>query len=216
VSSGTTRRYTLKYSNRYGRLSVPTRSRRSSLKTTHGNGLPGRSVLFPPLLCSLLSFRTIQWKASARTVSRKKRRTTPSTTHPPWTSISIRSLSGGRSRRPSTPHNEAIFASSHLPFSADKAYTRTTSTSPLARQITLIHVSSMVVVGYFSFKANPMSTVTTVVDERTGEEKERLINKGRWKGFGPTSITFSEKAVGQYFFLPISRLEIGCVRSPNL
>jgi general transcription factor 3C polypeptide 5 (transcription factor C subunit 1) len=47
-----------------------------------------------------------------------------------------------------------------------------------------------------------MSTVTTVVDEKTGEEKERLINKGRWKGFGPTSITFSEKAVGQYFFFP--------------
>ncbi|KAN0126608.1 RNA polymerase III transcription factor (TF)IIIC subunit domain containing protein [Russula decolorans] len=47
----------------------------------------------------------------------------------------------------------------------------------------------------YNFKANPMSTVTTVVDEKTGEEKERLINKGRWKGFGPTSITFSEKAV---------------------
>jgi general transcription factor 3C polypeptide 5 (transcription factor C subunit 1) len=60
----------------------------------------------------------------------------------------------------------------------------------------LIYVSSStVVVRYFSFKANPMSTVTTVVDEKTGEEKERLINKGRWKGFGPTSITFSEKAV---------------------
>ncbi len=42
-----------------------------------------------------------------------------------------------------------------------------------------------------------MSTVTTVVDEKTGEEKERLINKGRWKGFGPTSITFSEKAVSE-------------------
>jgi len=69
---------------------------------------------------------------------------------------------------------------------------------------TLIYVSSTVVVRYFSFKANPMSTVTTVVDEKTGEEKERLINKGRWKGFGPTSITFSEKAVGQYFFPHLS------------
>jgi general transcription factor 3C polypeptide 5 (transcription factor C subunit 1) len=71
---------------------------------------------------------------------------------------------------------------------------------------TLIHVyvSSMVMVRYFSFKANPMSTVTTVVDEKTGEEKERLINKGRWKGFGPTSITFSEKAVGQYYFSHLS------------
>lgn len=40
-----------------------------------------------------------------------------------------------------------------------------------------------------------MSTVTTVVDEKTGEEKERLINKGRWKGFGPTSVSFAEKGV---------------------
>jgi len=47
-----------------------------------------------------------------------------------------------------------------------------------------------------------MSTVTTVVDEKTGEEKERLINKGRWKGFGPTSITFSEKGVGEKLSFP--------------
>ncbi|KAF8484497.1 RNA polymerase III transcription factor IIIC subunit-domain-containing protein [Russula ochroleuca] len=30
---------------------------------------------------------------------------------------------------------------------------------------------------------------------KTGEEKERLINKGRWKGFGPTSVSFAEKGV---------------------
>ncbi|KAH9998354.1 RNA polymerase III transcription factor IIIC subunit-domain-containing protein [Russula vinacea] len=47
----------------------------------------------------------------------------------------------------------------------------------------------------YNFKANPMSTVTTFVDETTGEEKERLINKGRWKGFGPTSVSFAEKGV---------------------
>jgi len=47
-----------------------------------------------------------------------------------------------------------------------------------------------------SFKPNPMSTATIVVDEKTGEEKERLINKGRWKGYGPTSVSFSEKGVG--------------------
>ena len=56
-----------------------------------------------------------------------------------------------------------------------------------------------IVVRYFSFKANPMSTVTTFVDETTGEEKERLINKGRWKGFGPTSVSFAEKGVGESF-----------------
>jgi general transcription factor 3C polypeptide 5 (transcription factor C subunit 1) len=70
----------------------------------------------------------------------------------------------------------------------------------LLNTLMYVYDYSMVVVRYFSFKANPMSTVTTVIDEKTGEEKERLINKGRWKGFGPTSITFSEKAVGQYYF----------------
>ena len=50
---------------------------------------------------------------------------------------------------------------------------------------------------FLSFKPNPNSSVTTFVDEKTGEEKERLINKGRWKGFGPTSVSFFEKAVGE-------------------
>ena len=71
--------------------------------------------------------------------------------------------------------------------------------------ICFAHVPRFVACG-FSFKANPMSTVTTVIDERTGEEKERLINKGRWKGFGPTSVSFSEKGVGgSSCFLPLRR-----------
>ncbi|KAI0068897.1 hypothetical protein BV25DRAFT_1866793 [Artomyces pyxidatus] len=47
----------------------------------------------------------------------------------------------------------------------------------------------------YNFKANPMSVITTTVDEETGEEKKRLINKMRWKGFGPTSIMYAEKGV---------------------
>lgn len=46
-----------------------------------------------------------------------------------------------------------------------------------------------------SYKANPASVLTTVVDEDTGEEKKRLINRMRWKGFGPIAINFSEKGV---------------------
>lgn len=46
-----------------------------------------------------------------------------------------------------------------------------------------------------SYKANPASIVTAVVDEETGEEKRRLINRTRWKGFGPIAINFSEKGV---------------------
>ncbi|KAI9508648.1 RNA polymerase III transcription factor IIIC subunit-domain-containing protein [Russula earlei] len=52
----------------------------------------------------------------------------------------------------------------------------------------------------YNFKANPMSTPTTVVNENTGEEKTRLINKARWKGYGPTSVSFAEKGVGGSFF----------------
>lgn len=46
-----------------------------------------------------------------------------------------------------------------------------------------------------SFKANPASMISTTIDEETGEEKKRLINKGRWKGYGPASIMFVEQTV---------------------
>ncbi|KAF7355135.1 hypothetical protein MSAN_01429100 [Mycena sanguinolenta] len=47
----------------------------------------------------------------------------------------------------------------------------------------------------YNFKANPASIVSTTVNEETGEEKKRLINKMRWKGYGPISITFTERQV---------------------
>ncbi|TFK27098.1 hypothetical protein FA15DRAFT_587283 [Coprinopsis marcescibilis] len=47
----------------------------------------------------------------------------------------------------------------------------------------------------YNFKANSASIITTVVDEETGEERKRLINKMRWKGYGPASIMFSEAQV---------------------
>jgi general transcription factor 3C polypeptide 5 (transcription factor C subunit 1) len=37
--------------------------------------------------------------------------------------------------------------------------------------------------------------VTTTVDEETGEEKKRMINKMRWKGYGPASIIFTDTSV---------------------
>ncbi|KAI0265130.1 RNA polymerase III transcription factor IIIC subunit-domain-containing protein [Gloeopeniophorella convolvens] len=40
----------------------------------------------------------------------------------------------------------------------------------------------------YNFKANPMSVVADA-------DKRRLINKARWKGFGPTSIAFAERGV---------------------
>ncbi|KAF8665810.1 hypothetical protein AX16_000253 [Volvariella volvacea WC 439] len=48
----------------------------------------------------------------------------------------------------------------------------------------------------YNFKANPASMVTTTTDEETGEEKKRLINRMRWKGYGPASIMFSDASVG--------------------
>ncbi|KAJ3741357.1 RNA polymerase III transcription factor IIIC subunit-domain-containing protein [Lentinula detonsa] len=44
----------------------------------------------------------------------------------------------------------------------------------------------------YNFKGNPASIVSTVVNEETGEEKKRLINRMRWKGYGPATIAFSD------------------------
>jgi general transcription factor 3C polypeptide 5 (transcription factor C subunit 1) len=46
-----------------------------------------------------------------------------------------------------------------------------------------------------SFKSNTASMVSTTVDEETGEEKKRLINRMRWKGYGPASIMFTDANV---------------------
>ena len=58
-----------------------------------------------------------------------------------------------------------------------------------------------------------MSVPTTVVDEKTGEEKKRLINKARWKGYGPTSVSFAEKGVERFVFCQSSS---GAGHSPSL
>ncbi|KAG5219909.1 tau of transcription factor TFIIIC [Salix suchowensis] len=47
----------------------------------------------------------------------------------------------------------------------------------------------------YGYKANPASVVSSVVDEKTGEEKKRLINRMRWKGLGPASIMFQDEKV---------------------
>ena len=57
-----------------------------------------------------------------------------------------------------------------------------------------------------SYKANTASVETIVVDDDTGEEKKRLINRMRWKGFGPVSISNTEKNV-------ILTYVIECMRS---
>ncbi|KXN87859.1 Transcription factor tau subunit sfc1 [Leucoagaricus sp. SymC.cos] len=44
----------------------------------------------------------------------------------------------------------------------------------------------------YNFRANTASVVTTVVDEETGEEKKRMINRMRWKGYGPAAIMFND------------------------
>ncbi|KAI0721934.1 RNA polymerase III transcription factor IIIC subunit-domain-containing protein [Cerioporus squamosus] len=47
----------------------------------------------------------------------------------------------------------------------------------------------------YNYKANTASVETIVVDDDTGEEKKRLINRMRWKGFGPISVSYAEKNV---------------------
>ena len=77
-----------------------------------------------------------------------------------------------------------------------------------------------------SYKANTASVETIVVDEETGEEKKRLINRMRWKGLGPISVAYTEKTVGskvihapQNLFNAYSRAGAGqtiggCPRAP--
>ncbi|KAI0773771.1 RNA polymerase III transcription factor IIIC subunit-domain-containing protein [Fomes fomentarius] len=47
----------------------------------------------------------------------------------------------------------------------------------------------------YNYKANTASVETIVVDDDTGEEKKRLINRMRWKGFGPIAVSYTEKNV---------------------
>ncbi|KAF9780292.1 RNA polymerase III transcription factor IIIC subunit-domain-containing protein [Thelephora terrestris] len=47
----------------------------------------------------------------------------------------------------------------------------------------------------YNFKANPNSRVVTVVDEATGVEKQRYVNKDRWKGYGPVTAMYSDSGV---------------------
>ncbi|KAH6915161.1 RNA polymerase III transcription factor IIIC subunit-domain-containing protein [Coprinopsis sp. MPI-PUGE-AT-0042] len=47
----------------------------------------------------------------------------------------------------------------------------------------------------YNFKANSASILTTTIEEETGEERKRLINKMRWKGYGPASIMFADTQV---------------------
>ncbi|KAF8845693.1 hypothetical protein BDN67DRAFT_1006961 [Paxillus ammoniavirescens] len=50
----------------------------------------------------------------------------------------------------------------------------------------------------YNFKPNPASMATTVINEGTGEERKRLINRGRWKGYGPATITFTDSNVPEH------------------
>jgi len=48
-----------------------------------------------------------------------------------------------------------------------------------------------------SFKANPNSRVVTIVDETTGVEKKRYVNKDRWKGYGPVTAMYTDSGVSR-------------------
>ncbi|KAJ3564349.1 hypothetical protein NP233_g8347 [Leucocoprinus birnbaumii] len=49
----------------------------------------------------------------------------------------------------------------------------------------------------YNFRANTASVPTSVIDEETGEEKKRLINRMRWKGYGPAAIMFTDTEIPQ-------------------
>ncbi|KAF9449926.1 hypothetical protein P691DRAFT_811492 [Macrolepiota fuliginosa MF-IS2] len=47
----------------------------------------------------------------------------------------------------------------------------------------------------YNFRANTASVVTTVLDDETREEKKRMINRMRWKGYGPAAIMFTDAEI---------------------
>ena len=122
----------------------------------------------------------------------QKKRTTPlkrqMLTLQPWTSTHNSSAKAQiqlQSRK-----RGATSDCSLLPCLADKVFHRTISMRLFSSPLTLWHIDFL-----RSYKANTASAETIVVDEGTGEEKKRLINRMRWKGFGPTSVSYSNKNV---------------------
>lgn len=57
--------------------------------------------------------------------------------------------------------------------------------------------------------------VSTSVDEETGEEKKRLINRMRWKGYGPASIMFADAIVCSLKLIHKTAHLISILQVPN-
>lgn len=47
----------------------------------------------------------------------------------------------------------------------------------------------------YNFRSNPASIVATVADDGSGDGKKRMINRMRWKGYGPAAIMFSDAEI---------------------
>ncbi|KAF8626707.1 hypothetical protein AX15_004720 [Amanita polypyramis BW_CC] len=47
----------------------------------------------------------------------------------------------------------------------------------------------------YNLKTNSSSILSITVNEETGEEKKRLINRMRWRGFGPATVMFNDSYV---------------------
>ncbi len=59
-----------------------------------------------------------------------------------------------------------------------------------------------------SYKQNTMSIVSTTVDEETGLEKKRLINRNRWVPTGPAQASYSDQNVGDSLHQPGTSLAL--------
>ncbi|KLO18083.1 hypothetical protein SCHPADRAFT_136378 [Schizopora paradoxa] len=55
--------------------------------------------------------------------------------------------------------------------------------------------SRQIVPHIYNYKQNTMSIVSTTVDEETGAEKKRLVNKSRWVPTGPAQASYSDANV---------------------
>ena len=46
-----------------------------------------------------------------------------------------------------------------------------------------------------SYKTNNLSIATTLMDAKVGNESKRLINRARWRGYGPATVLYTESVV---------------------
>lgn len=130
-------------------------------------------------------------------------------THLPWTSISTRSSSGARTPRPSTRHSEAIFASSHLPSSADRAFPKITSAYTLfsigTRSGASFYLPSMVVIRLLVSNQTRCPPLLSSWTRKRARRRRDLLTRGDGRATDQRRYPFLRKGWVHLLIRPLLR-----------